>query len=73
MANVLLMTGSWRCLGRETTEAAPAAGDYVVATANKSEYLKDLVDRCGGQIELRKQPKLHGCPKCSTLPETDTS
>ncbi|WP_329003024.1 oxidoreductase [Kribbella sp. NBC_00709] len=50
MSKIWLITGSSRGLGRALTEAVPAAGDRVVATARKPEQLDDLVAKYGEQI-----------------------
>jgi NAD(P)-dependent dehydrogenase (short-subunit alcohol dehydrogenase family) len=50
IAQVWIVTGSSRGLGRAIAEDALAAGHHVVATARRPEQLKDLVDRYGESI-----------------------
>src|SRR6478672_7472833 len=52
MAQVWLVTGSSRGLGRAIVEAGLAAGNKVLATARDIESLHDLSDRHGDQIKL---------------------
>jgi NAD(P)-dependent dehydrogenase (short-subunit alcohol dehydrogenase family) len=52
MAQVLLVTGSSRGLGRAIVEAGLAAGNKVLATARNINSLKDLSDRYGHQVKL---------------------
>ena len=52
MAQVWLVTGSSRGLGRAIVEAGLAAGNKVLATARDVESLRDLSDRHGDQIKL---------------------
>ena len=50
MAQVWIVTGSSRGLGRAIAEDALAAGHHVVATARRPEQLKDLVDQYGKSV-----------------------
>src|SRR6185312_7593391 len=52
MAQVWLVTGSSRGLGRAIVEAGLAAGNKVLATARGIESLADLSDRYGDQVKL---------------------
>ena len=52
MAQVWLVTGSSRGLGRAIVEAGLAAGNKVMATARSIESLRDLSDRYGSQVKL---------------------
>jgi len=52
MAQVWLVTGSSRGLGRAIVEAGLAAGNKVMATARNIESLRDLSDRYGSQVKL---------------------
>jgi NADP-dependent 3-hydroxy acid dehydrogenase YdfG len=52
MAQVWLVTGSSRGLGRAIVEAGLAAGNEVLATARDIESLHDLSERHGDQIKL---------------------
>jgi NAD(P)-dependent dehydrogenase (short-subunit alcohol dehydrogenase family) len=52
MAQVWLVTGSSRGLGRAIVEAGLVAGNKVMATARDVESLSDLSDRHGDQIKL---------------------
>src|SRR5258708_37228248 len=52
MAQVWLVTGSSRGLGRAIVEAGLAAGNKVLATARDLESLHDLSERHGDQIKL---------------------
>ena len=52
MAQVWLVTGSSRGLGRAIVEAGLAAGNKVLATARGIESLNDLSERYGNQIKL---------------------
>src|SRR6202167_5092165 len=52
MAQVWLVTGSSRGLGREIVEAGLAASNKVLATARDIESLRDLSKRYGHQIKL---------------------
>ena len=52
MAQVWLVTGSSRGLGRAIVEAGLAAGNKVLATARDIESLHDLLERHGDQIKL---------------------
>jgi len=52
MAQVWLVTGSSRGLGRAIVEAGVAAGNKVLATARDIESLHDLSERHGDQIKL---------------------
>ena len=52
MAQVWLVTGSSRGLGRAIVEAGVAAGNKVLATARDIESLRDLSERHGDQIKL---------------------
>src|SRR5271170_2235313 len=52
MAQVWLVTGSSRGLGRAIVEAGLAAGHKVLATARDIESLHDLSERHGDQIKL---------------------
>jgi NADP-dependent 3-hydroxy acid dehydrogenase YdfG len=52
MAQVWLVTGSARGLGRAIVEAGLAAGHKVLATARDIESLHDLSERPGDQIKL---------------------
>src|ERR1700753_3334421 len=51
MAQVWLVTGSSRGLGRAIVEAGLAAGNKVLATARGVESLHDLSERPGDQIK----------------------
>jgi NAD(P)-dependent dehydrogenase (short-subunit alcohol dehydrogenase family) len=50
MAQVWLVTGSSRGLGRAIVEAGLAAGNKALATARDIESLRDLSERHGDQI-----------------------
>src|SRR5258708_33834783 len=52
MAQVWLVTGSSRGLGRAIVEAGLAAGNKVLATARDIESLQDLSGRHGDRIKL---------------------
>src|SRR5246500_1101862 len=52
MAQVWLVTGSSRGLGRAIVEAGLAAGNKVLATARRIESLADLSERYGDQVKL---------------------
>ena len=52
MAQVWLVTGSSRGLGRAIVEAGLAAGHKVLATARGIESLADLPERYGDQVKL---------------------
>ena len=52
MAQVWLVTGSSRGLGRAIVEAGLAAGNKVLATARDIDSLHDLSERYGDQIKL---------------------
>src|SRR5256885_16475279 len=52
MAQVWLVTGSSRGLGRAIVEAGLAAGNKVLATARDIKSLADLSDRYGDQVKL---------------------
>ena len=52
MAQVWLVTGSSRGLGRAIVEAGLAAGNKVLATARRIESLADLPERYGDQVKL---------------------
>jgi NAD(P)-dependent dehydrogenase (short-subunit alcohol dehydrogenase family) len=52
MAQVWLVTGSSRGLGRAIVEAALAAGNKVLATARDIESLTELSERYGDQVKL---------------------
>jgi NADP-dependent 3-hydroxy acid dehydrogenase YdfG len=52
MAQVWLVTGSSRGLGRAIVEAGLAAGNKVLATARDVESLSDLSERYGDQLKL---------------------
>jgi NAD(P)-dependent dehydrogenase (short-subunit alcohol dehydrogenase family) len=52
MAQVWLVTGSSRGLGRAIVEAGLAAGNKVIATARSIESLRDLSDQYGSQVKL---------------------
>jgi len=52
MAQVWLVTGSSRGLGRAIVEAGLAAGNKVMATARSIESLGDLSDHYGSQVKL---------------------
>ena len=52
MAQVWLVTGSSRDLGRAIVEAGLAAGNQVLATARDIESLRDLSERFGDQVKL---------------------
>src|ERR1700739_275918 len=52
MAQVWLVTGSYRGLGRAIIEAGLAAGNKVLATARDIKSLADLSDRYGDQVKL---------------------
>src|SRR5271163_1428354 len=51
MAQVWLVTGSSRGLGRAIVEAGLAAGNKVLATARDVESLNDLPERYGSQVK----------------------
>src|SRR5258706_5840657 len=50
MAEVWLITGSARGLGRAIAEAVLAAGDKLIATARNPQQLSDLVERYGDHV-----------------------
>jgi len=50
MAQVWLITGSARGLGRAIAEAVLAAGDKLIATARNPQQLSDLVERYGDNV-----------------------
>jgi len=50
MAQVWLITGSARGLGRAIAEAVLAVGDKLVATARRPQQLSDLVERYGDHV-----------------------
>src|SRR5207237_7548421 len=50
MAQVWLITGSARGLGRAIAEGVLAAGDRLVATARNPQQLSDLVERYGDHV-----------------------
>src|SRR6267378_6536265 len=50
MADVWLITGSARGLGRAIAETVLAAGDKLVATARNPQQLSDLVERYGDHV-----------------------
>jgi NAD(P)-dependent dehydrogenase (short-subunit alcohol dehydrogenase family) len=50
MPQVFFLTGSSRGLGRQTAEAALAAGHHVIATARNPAALADLADRYRGRV-----------------------
>src|SRR6266403_731657 len=50
MAEVWLITGSARGLGRAIAEAVLAAGDKLIATARHPQQLSDLVERYGDNV-----------------------
>src|SRR5258708_33898646 len=52
MAQVWLVTGSSRGLGRAIVEAGLAAGNKVLATARDIKSLADLSERYGNQVKL---------------------
>src|SRR6202046_2763331 len=52
MAQVWLVTGSSRGLGRAIVEAGLAAGNNVLATARDIKSLADLSERYGDQVKL---------------------
>src|SRR2546421_13070164 len=52
MAQVWLVTGSSRGLGRAIVEAGLAAGTKVLATARDIKSLADLSERYGDQVKL---------------------
>jgi NAD(P)-dependent dehydrogenase (short-subunit alcohol dehydrogenase family) len=52
MAQIWLVTGSSRGLGRAIVEAGLAAGHKVLATARGIESLADLPERYGDQVKL---------------------
>ena len=52
MAQVWLVTGSSRGLGRAIVEAGLAAGNKILATARDVASLRDLAQRYGGQVKL---------------------
>src|SRR3954451_16007110 len=52
MAQVWLVTGSSRGLGRAIVEAGLAAGNKVLATARDNKSLADLSERYGDQVKL---------------------
>src|SRR3981081_765741 len=51
MAKVWLVTGSGNGLGRDSAEAALAAGDSVVAGARRTDELTPLVAQFGGRVK----------------------
>lgn len=52
MSKTWLITGTSRGLGRALAEAVLAHGDNLVATARRTEPLRDLADRFGEQVRL---------------------
>jgi NADP-dependent 3-hydroxy acid dehydrogenase YdfG len=54
MAQVWLVTGSSRGLGRAIVEAGLAAGNKVLATARDIESLRDLSKRYPDQVKLSR-------------------
>ena len=50
MAQVWLITGSARGLGRAIAEGVLAAGDKLIATARNAQQLSDLVERYGDNV-----------------------
>src|SRR3954462_5707546 len=50
MAQVWLITGSARGLGRAIAQAVLAAGDKLIATARNTQQLSDLVERYGDHV-----------------------
>ena len=52
MAQVWLVTGSSRGLGRAIVEAGLLAGNKVLATARDIESLRELSERYGDQVKL---------------------
>src|ERR1700728_1907833 len=52
MAQVWLVTGSSRGLGRAIVEAGLAAGNKVLATARDIKSMADLSERHGDQVKL---------------------
>ena len=52
MAQVWLVTGSSRGLGRAIVEASLLAGNKVLATARDTESLRELSERYGDQVKL---------------------
>jgi NADP-dependent 3-hydroxy acid dehydrogenase YdfG len=56
MAQVWLVTGSSRGLGRAIVEAGLLAGNKVLATARDIESLRELLDRYGDQVKLFVPP-----------------
>ena len=50
MAQVWLITGSARGLGRAIAEDVLAAGDKLIATARNPQQLSDLVERYGDNV-----------------------
>jgi NAD(P)-dependent dehydrogenase (short-subunit alcohol dehydrogenase family) len=50
MAQVWLITGSARGLGRAIAEAVLAAGDKLIATARNPQQLSHLVERYGDHV-----------------------
>ena len=52
MAQIWLVTGSSRGLGRAIVEAGLAAGNKVLATARDIKSLADLSERYGDQVKL---------------------
>src|SRR6478672_10469748 len=50
MAQVWLITGSARGLGRAIAEAVLSAGDKLIATARNPQQLADLVERYGENV-----------------------
>src|ERR1700741_922470 len=50
MAQVWLITGSARGLGRAIAEAVLAAGDTLIATSRNPQQLSDLVERYGDHV-----------------------
>ncbi|MFJ3672469.1 oxidoreductase [Streptomyces sp. NPDC090106] len=52
MSRTWLITGSSRGLGRAIAEAVLAAGNNLVATARRTEPLKDLVEQYGDRVRL---------------------
>jgi NAD(P)-dependent dehydrogenase (short-subunit alcohol dehydrogenase family) len=71
MAKVWVITGSGNGLGRDIAEAAPAAGDNVVAGARRTEDLAPLLAQYGERVkpitlEVRdeaaaKAARIHSC------------
>src|SRR5437660_12772471 len=50
MAQIWLVTGSARGLGRAIAEGVLAAGDKLIATARNPQQLSDLVERYGENV-----------------------